>query len=114
MREGRREAAVTSGVEALIAATKGEYTGTGRTQLDHQGLPIPFPLLIFLLFLIIVIVSSQKQGNPDVIISHGGSRRGNWRGGGGFSSGGGGFSGGGGGFSGGGGSSGGGGASGGW
>jgi uncharacterized membrane protein YgcG len=43
MREGRREAAVTSGVEALLAATKSEYTGTGRTQLDHQGLPIPLP-----------------------------------------------------------------------
>jgi uncharacterized protein len=113
MREGRREAAITSGVEAIIAAAKGEYTGTGRTRLDERGLPIPLPLLFFLIIVFLVIISSINRGNPDVIITRGGSRHGNWGGGWG-GGGGGGFSGGGGGFSGGGGSSGGGGASGGW
>ena len=115
MREGRREAAVTSGVEAIIAATKGEYKGTGRTRLDHQNNSSPLPLLFMLLFIAIMLAQFQKRGTPDVIISRGGSRHRNW--GGGWSGGGGGWSsggGGGGGFSGGGGSSGGGGASGSW
>jgi uncharacterized protein len=110
LREGRREAAVIRGTEAIIAATKGEYTGTGRTNLDDRGPPLSPPLLVFLIILLVVVLSARQHGNPDVIITHGGSRHDNWGGG----WGGGGFAGGGGGFSGGGGRSGGGGASGGW
>lgn len=112
LREGRREDAITRGVEAMIAATKGEYTGTGSTNLDgrdKQNIP-----LVGILFWIVVMIAVwfQVRRGQDVIISGGGSRHGGW-GGGGFS--GGGWSGGGGGgFSGGGGRSGGGGASGGW
>lgn len=113
LRAENRELAVAAGIEAMIAATKGEYQGTGRTRLDH-GEGIPFPVIIFLVIIILVVISSQQHG--DVVITRGGSRHGGWSrsswgsGGGG---GGGGWSGGGG-FSGGGGRSGGGGASGGW
>jgi uncharacterized protein len=106
LREGRKEDAITRGVEAMIAATKGEYKGTGRTNLDRprqQDFP---PVLILFLIIVVISILSKLRGNRDVIITHGGSRHGGW--GGGWSSGGGG------GFSGGGGRSGGGGASGGW
>ena len=108
LRADNRELAVELGIEAMIAATKGEYQGTGRTRLD-QGEGIPFPVIILLVIILLVLISSQQHG--DVVITRGGSRHGGWGdGGGGW---GGGF-GGGGGFSGGGGRSGGGGASGGW
>jgi uncharacterized protein len=105
LRQGQREAAILRGTEAIIAATKGEYTGSGRTNLDGRGKPgLPPVLIIFLILFVIAIWFSKLSRNPDVIITHGGSRHGGW-GGGGFSGGG---------FSGGGGRSGGGGASGGW
>lgn len=110
LRAGNREQAVAVGIDAMIAATKGEYQGTGRTRGDRdEGLP--FPVIVLLLIILLVLISSQQQG--DVVITRGGSRHGNW-GDGGSGWGGGGFGGGGGGFSGGGGRSGGGGASGGW
>jgi uncharacterized protein len=113
LREGRKEDAITRGVEAIIAATKGEYTGSGRTNLDGKRDQAWSPLLMILCIVVLVVILSKNNGNPDVIITRGGSRHGNWSGGGWV--GGGGFSrGSGGGFSGGGGSSGGGGASGGW
>ena len=115
LRQGQREDAILRGAEAIIAATKGEYTGTGRTNLDgsrNQGWHPPLVLMLFVIVIVIKILIELKR-NPDVIITHGGSRHGGW-GGGWSGGGGGGFSGGGGGFSGGGGSSGGGGASGGW
>lgn len=111
LRSGNREQAVASGIEAMIAATKGEYQGTGRTRLDQRE-GIPFPVIILLLIILLVLISSQQQG--DVVITRGGSRHGDWSRGGWGGGGGGGWGGGGGGFSGGGGRSGGGGASGGW
>ena len=115
LRAENRELAVELGIEAMIAATKGEYQGTGRTRLD-QGEGIPFPVIILLVIILLVVISSQQHG--DVVITRGGSRHGDWSrggwGGGGGWSGGGWGGGGGGGFSGGGGRSGGGGASGGW
>jgi uncharacterized protein len=111
LRAGNREQAVAAGIEAMIAATKGEYHGTGSTRLDRRD-GIPFPVIILLVIILLVLISSQQH--DDVVITRGGSRHGDWsRGGGGWSSGGWG-GGGGGGFSGGGGRSGGGGASGGW
>ncbi|MFN6018249.1 MAG: TPM domain-containing protein [Verrucomicrobiota bacterium] len=113
LRAENRELAVAAGIEAMIAATKGEYQGTGRTRLDRRD-GIPWPVIILWVIFVLVVFSSQQHG--DVVITRGGSRHGDWSrsswgsGGGG---GGGGWSGGGG-FSGGGGRSGGGGASGGW
>ncbi|MES2439256.1 MAG: TPM domain-containing protein [Verrucomicrobiota bacterium] len=120
LRQGNREAAVTAGVEAMIAAAKGEYTGTGKTRLDgEQGgnsdwIPLLF-LLLIIGFFVFRGVSSGAFTVADVIFSILGASRSSGGGFGGGSSGGG-WSGGGGGggFSGGGGSSGGGGASGSW
>lgn len=116
LRQGNREAAVNAGVDAMIAAAKGEYKGTGKTQLD--GSPSSggwFPLLLILAIVGFVIwgLFTGAFTLTDVIFTVlGASRSGG--GGSGSSSGWGGGGGGGGGFSGGGGSSGGGGASGSW
>jgi uncharacterized protein len=112
LREGRREDAMLRGTEAIIAATKGEYTGSGRTNLDGRKKQ-DFPVVLMVIWILFMIAAwYQFRRGMDVIITRGGSRHGSWGGGWG---GGGGFSGGGGGgFSGGGGRSGGGGASGGW
>jgi uncharacterized protein len=111
LREGNREAAISAGVDAMIASAKGEYKGTGATQLDgrsrEKGIPWPF---IFIL--IIVLIKVFNFGRRVKYYSAGGwsySGGSSWGGGGGYS--GGGSSGG---FSGGGGDSGGGGASGSW
>jgi len=126
LRAGNFSGGMTAGVNAMIAAAKGEYQGNGTTVRDrqrqgrHQGSGSLFPLF-FVLFLILMSVFRSRRH-----VSYGsGGRGGFWffppGGGGGWgggSSGGGGGGGGGswggGGFSGGGGSGGGGGASGGW
>ncbi len=103
---------LTAGVQAIMAAVKGEYRGTGSTVSGRRGnrqggAPIVFIIIVVVMLLILV----SRLGRS-------GRRRGGWiitgGGGGGWSGGGGGFSGGGGGFSGGGGSFGGGGAGGSW
>jgi uncharacterized protein len=116
-RENDYAGGIEAGVDAMIAATKGEYKGTGttvdersrrRTGLPIQGCAVP----LFFLFIFIILPMLARR-NRRRWRTFGGS--GWWTGGGGF--GGGGWSGGGGGgggFSGGGGSSGGGGASGSW
>ncbi|HEV8611546.1 MAG TPA: TPM domain-containing protein [Thermoanaerobaculia bacterium] len=116
-RENDYAGGIEAGVDAMIAATKGEYKGTGttvdersrrRTGLPIQGCAVP----LFFLFVFIILPMLARR-NRRRWRTFGGS--GWWTGGGGF--GGGGWSGGGGGgggFSGGGGSSGGGGASGSW
>ena len=107
---------LTAGVNAIMAATKGEYKGTGRTHADQQGSAMSgWTLLVIFLIFILITYLGRKNGGT----SYGSSGRsgfgGGWFiGGGGFGGGGGGSSGGGGGFSGGGGSFGGGGAGGSW
>ena len=114
---GDFDGGLTAGVASILAATKGEYQGTGATVADQRGdgrnnqnsfVPIIFIAMIILIPLLRTW-SYRRYGG----VSYWG---GGWSGGGssgGWSSGGGGF-GGGGGFSGGGGSSGGGGAGGSW
>lgn len=115
LREGNREAAINAGIDAMIAAAKGEYTGTGKTQLDGnkhgKGSGAGLILLVFLGLIVLRLLSSRSLTAADILFTVLGASRGF---GGGNS--GGGFGGGdsGGGFSGGGGDSGGGGASGGW
>jgi uncharacterized protein len=111
---GDFDGGLTAGVQAIIAATKGEYKGTGITVADSQtshGSSSPFLDFGFIVLIIFFIIFARGSGMflPWLLLSSSGSSRG-W-GGGGYS-GGGGFSGGG--FSGGGGSFGGGGAGGGW
>lgn len=125
LRAGNREAAINAGVDAMIAAAKGEYKGDGSTRLDSgsrkDGGGIPWP---FFFIAIIVLIKLLEFGRRVKYYSAGGwsytggsighhmDSGGSWSGGGGgFSSGG---SDSGGGFSGGGGDSGGGGASGSW
>ena len=133
-RAGDFDGGVTRGVAAILAAAKGEYQGTGRTNADNNtsiAEPVGMPVFIFLIIVIFLVVwiaiVSTVARNSGVVFGPTGHRSscssdsfsggfgGSGSGGGGFDgSGGGGFSGGGGGFSGGGGSFGGGGASGGW
>ena len=108
---------LSAGVQSIIAATKGEYKGTGRTVADlkikHSDMVGSiFAILVVLFFLMFIFIIINKAARGGLIMTGGGYSRGGW--GGGWSSGGGGFSGGGGGFSGGGGSFGGGGAGGSW
>ena len=124
---GDFDGGLTAGVNAIIAATKGEFKGTGSTVAearqhgDEVGGGIGFIVLLALFFIIGGYLSS-RAGRRGVVYTGSGSRGiwiggsgggwggdGGWRGGGGSWGGGGG-----GGFSGGGGDSGGGGASGGW
>jgi uncharacterized protein len=112
---GDFDGGLTAGVQSVIAATKGEYKGTGATVSDSRtphGSSSPFLGFGFIVLLLIIIFFARGSGMffPWLLLSSSGSSRG-W-GGGGFSSGGGGFSSGG--FSGGGGSFGGGGAGGSW
>ena len=118
-REGHYAQGLTAGVDAIIAATRGEYTAPPRQGPPDSG---PLPLLLPLGFIALIFVMSRFMDRPlGPIARQGRRRRGFWYigpggfGGGGGWGGGGGFGGGGGGgFSGGGGSFGGGGASGGW
>ena len=115
-KSGDYNGGLTAGVNAILAATRGEYKGTGRTRAEPlilYGNPqskTQFPgsliILIFIVVLVLFIMfSSRRRG---WFYNSGGYSSG-WGGGGGWSSGGGG-----GGFSGGGGSFGGGGAGGSW
>jgi uncharacterized protein len=114
-RSGDYDGGISAGVEAAIAATKGEYKGSGTTQARKKGrneIPIPFPVVLLLLFLFFFVILPAARGGRRGkywYLSSGGFGGGGF--GGGFGGGGGG---GGGGFSGGGGSFGGGGASGDW
>ena len=115
LKAGNRNEAVTKGIDAMISAAKGEYVGTGRTNLDSKRKNPPFQLIIIVIAVLWGLISMWR--NKDTVITGDGYNDGGWGSsgggwGGGFGSGG--SFGGGGGFSGGGGSSGGGGASGGW
>jgi uncharacterized protein len=114
-RQGDYAAGIDRAVDAMIAATRGEYRGTGRTNAERgerrrDGFgSVGTCLLMALFFGFWVMASTRRRWRT---FGGGGWWSGGGWGGGGF--GGGGFSGGGGGFSGGGGSFGGGGASGSW
>jgi uncharacterized protein len=116
---------LTAGVNAMISATRGEYTGTGRTVADgraqaHHERESFWDLIIFLAVFAIIGMTFLRAARRGTLYTSSRSRGSGgtwWIGGGGFGGGGGGGGsggGGGGGFSGGGGDSGGGGASGGW
>lgn len=118
-RAGDYDGGLTAGVQAILAAVKGEYQGTGTTVAEQQrgtyvhhggGDMAPFIILIVLMVLFLSLRSFIFPFGG-IFYSGGGWSGGSWSGGGGLS-GGGGF--GGGGFSGGGGSFGGGGAGGSW
>ena len=117
-RQGDYDRGVAAGVEAILAAARGEYRGTGQTVHDHRSQGGAPPFLFVAIFVGIVVLSLVRRR---AAVYGSGGRRGiggmvvPWifpgGGGGGFGGGG---DGGGGGFSGGGGSFGGGGAGGSW
>lgn len=113
-RTGDYAGGVTAGVHAMIAATRGEYKGTGRSVADRRGnsgsLPVPVIILLIVIFIVFSVIrqrGSAVYGRRGRFTTYGGGFLGG-SGGGGFSGGGGGS------FSGGGGSFGGGGAGGSW
>jgi uncharacterized protein len=103
---GDFDGGLTAGVQAILAATKGEYKGTGTTVAEHlrrlkEIAPKVFIVIIFVL-IFVVFLRGGKLGRGYSCWTFGsGGSSGGW-GGGGFSGGGGGFSGGGGSFGGGG------------
>lgn len=113
-RQGDFTGGLQAGVHAMLAATKGEYKGTGHTAGDRRGRNQTPPGFI-IIFIIIVVIISLIRGRRNTVYGRNG-RVSPWISTGGFGGGWGGGSGGGGGggFSGGGGSTGGGGAGGRW
>lgn len=114
-RAGDFDGGLTAGVHAMMAATRGEYRGTGGTVAQTGSRGSGVGGFGFLGLLVILIVISRAASRRNVVYGRGGRRTlwmnpGPWGGGGGWSGG----SGGGGTFSGGGGSFGGGGAGGKW
>jgi uncharacterized protein len=112
---------LTAAVNAMIAASRGEYKGAGRTVAEIQaqgrrGQENMMDFIIFIVVLVIIGLSWLRRAGRGTMYTSSGTRGtgGIWWVGGGGGGGGGGDSGGGGGFSGGGGDSGGGGASGNW
>ena len=117
-RAGDYTGGVTAGVHALIAATRGEYHGTGRSVADGRGRgqfsPVQVLALLFVFGMFILVRWSALRNRGSAVYGRNGRvifPGGGWSGGGGSFGGGGG---GGGSFSGGGGSFGGGGAGGSW
>jgi uncharacterized protein len=115
-RNGDFNGGLSAGVAAILAATKGEYKGTGHTVAERSQSGIAVPMIVILAFVVFIAFSAfmnrkirRAGGNwHGWTMSSGGSSgwsSGSWSGGGGFSGGG---------FSGGGGSFGGGGAGGSW
>lgn len=121
-KQGDFDGGLSAGVTAILAATRGEYKGTGRTVGEgRQSSGVGVLVLIVFVFIVIIVLSRFLRGLGGSVYGRRGyySSWGGWGSGGGWGggggSGGGGWSGGGGGgFSGGGGSFGGGGAGGSW
>jgi len=122
-RQGDYAGGLQAGVAAMIAATRGEYHGTGRTVADKRNGTTGWGAIVAFVLLLAGFGYLNRFARRSAVYQTDGRRRGFstgptfWLGGGGFGGfggGGGGFGGGGGGFSGGGGSFGGGGAGGSW
>jgi uncharacterized protein len=119
-RAGDFGAGLTAGVHAMMAATRGEYHGTGRTQAQGASRRSRGGSVVPIIVFILIVIAVSRASRRNDVYSRGGRRGmwlggpwggGGWGGGGGWSGGG---SSGGGTFSGGGGSFGGGGAGGKW
>src|SRR5262249_46315074 len=93
------EAGLTAGVNAILAATKGEYKGSGRTVVDsaigRKGFSPGMIIFLVLLFIIILSMSRPSRGRYYITPGWTTGGWGGWSSGGGFSGGGGGFGGGG-------------------
>lgn len=111
-RQGDYTAGIAAGVQAMIAAVKGEYVGTGRTLRESGRGGNSGGKGWGALFVLLMLIFSFRAARRGTVYGHGGRRSiwvgspgrfgGGWGGGGGFGGGGGSFSGGGGSFGGGG------------
>ena len=109
-RAGDFDGGLTAGVQAILAAVKGEYKGTGTTVAEqgqaayvhHGGGDAISTIILILLVILFVYFRFFFLPFGGIFYSGGGRSGGGWSGGGGFGGGGGGFSGGGGSFGGGG------------
>jgi uncharacterized protein len=108
-RAGDFDGGLTAGVQAILAAVKGEYRGTGTTVAERQTTYAHSDwaeIISFIIFILVAIlfvwIRTTLFGYGGIFYSGGGWSGGGWSGGGGFGGGGGGFSGGGGSFGGGG------------
>ena len=108
-RTGNYEAGLTTGIDLICKAIRGEYKGSGKTAAERQSGGGVFSLLPFIIFIIVLIIISRvirkaggysysSRGGGPIFIPSGGGGSSGGGGGGGFS----GFSGGGGSFGGGG------------
>ena len=62
-RAGNFDAGLTAGVQAMMAATRGEYRGTGRTAADGQnGSPSP-STLVFLVIVALIMLSGLRHAS---------------------------------------------------
>lgn len=101
LREGRFDAGITAGIDAVIAATRGEYKGTGKTLREQKGGGAGTGAVIgfWVLWILVIFMMRFKFGGAGGMYygGFGGGRGsgGGFGGGGGFSSGGGSFGGGG-------------------
>ena len=112
-RQGDVDGGMRAAVQAMIAATQGEYHGTGQTRDDQasQRSPGGLNIGIIFIFIMVIVIFSRRRSNRTYVLGGprggwwmgppGGGSSGGWNSGGG-SSGGGGFTGGGGSFGGGG------------
>ena len=67
-RAGDIDGGLRAGISAILAATKGEYKGTGQTVADRFGRrhrDIPWPLVIFAAIFIIGVVSRLLSSGTD-------------------------------------------------
>jgi uncharacterized protein len=102
-RNGDYGAGLTAGVNAILAATRGEYHGTGRTAGESGGRKVLAPGLVLLILVVVIILfrvfaATNRIYHGRGYVGTGGGWGGGWGGGGdggGFSGGGGSFGGGG-------------------
>ncbi len=70
-RSGNFDGGVTAGINAILAAAKGEYEGTGRTNADRSdaggsGGLTSFVFFIFALFIVVHLVLASRGGGTSV------------------------------------------------
>ncbi len=96
-KRGNYNAGITAGLNAMIAATKGEYQGNGTTVSDNsdsQGAPL-WLVIVVIVIIVLIQMKGRFYAGPIIFTGGGWGDGGGRRGGGGYSGGGGSFGGGG-------------------
>lgn len=81
-RQGNFDQGLSEAISAMIAATKGEYRGTGRTNAESGRNPLgkipPLAYVIFAIFVIIVIANARSPDRESTIFSNPNRRSSIW------------------------------------